>query len=55
VKLEWSKNDIFAVPTWAWHRHRNASQSEPALLFAVTDAPAIQKLSLYREETKEGK
>ncbi len=55
VKLEWSKNDIFAVPTWAWHQHRNASKSEPALLFAVTDAPAIQKLSLYREESKEGK
>jgi gentisate 1,2-dioxygenase len=50
TKLEWSKNDIFAVPTWAWHEHINASATEPALLFAVSDAPAIQKLSLYREE-----
>jgi gentisate 1,2-dioxygenase len=50
VRLEWTKNDMFAIPTWAWHSHTNLSASDPALLFAVTDSPAIQKLSLYREE-----
>lgn len=50
TRLEWQKNDMFVVPTWTWHQHSNASSSEPALLFSVTDAPAIQKLSLYREE-----
>jgi len=51
-RLEWSKNDIFCVPTWAWHEHANLDAGEPALIFAVTDAPAIQKLALYREEGK---
>jgi gentisate 1,2-dioxygenase len=54
-RFEWSKNDIFVVPTWAWHHHENASSSEPALLFAVTDAPAIQKLALYREQGRTAK
>lgn len=49
-KLQWMKNDIFVVPTWAWHEHVNESGSEPAILFAVTDSPTIQKLDLYREE-----
>ncbi len=52
VTLEWGKNDMFVVPTWAWHKHRNKSKSEPALLFAVNDSAAIRKLSLYREEGK---
>src|SRR5262245_24536281 len=50
VRLEWRKNDVFVVPTWAWHEHANKKSNEPAILFAVTDAPAIEKLSLYREE-----
>ena len=49
TSLEWKKNDIFVVPTWAWHEHRNDS-GESAVLFAVTDSPTIKKLSLYREE-----
>ena len=47
--LEWKKNDVFVVPTWAWHEHRNDS-AEAAVLFGVTDSPTIKKLSLYREE-----
>jgi gentisate 1,2-dioxygenase len=50
ARFAWAKNDIFVVPTWAWHAHEHAGGNEPAVLFAVTDAPAIQKLDLYREE-----
>ena len=50
--LEWKKNDVFVVPTWAWHEHSNDS-AEDAVLFAVTDRPTIQKLSLYREERQD--
>jgi gentisate 1,2-dioxygenase len=49
---EWKKNDVFVVPTWAWHEHASSS-GDPAVLFAVTDAPAIKKLSLYREERQD--
>jgi gentisate 1,2-dioxygenase len=43
---------VFVVPTWAWHEHINTKSNQPAVLFAVTDAPTIEKLSLYREEGK---
>jgi len=52
VRLEWRKNDVFVVPTWSWHSHGNSNPSKPAVLFAVTDAPTVQKLSLYREQGK---
>jgi gentisate 1,2-dioxygenase len=52
VRLEWKKNDIFVVPTWAWHAHVNANRETPVILFGVTDAPVAQKLSLYREQGK---
>ncbi|MET0539632.1 MAG: cupin domain-containing protein [Xanthobacteraceae bacterium] len=50
IRLSWRKNDIFVVPAWAWHAHINADRNKSAMLFAVTDAPVIQKLALYREQ-----
>jgi gentisate 1,2-dioxygenase len=51
TRLQWSKNDIFTVPSWHWHEHQNAD-GQPAVLFSVSDAAAVQKLGLYREEGK---
>ena len=51
TKLEWGKNDVFVVPSWAWHEHRNAGKDQ-AVLWAVSDQEAVQKLGLYREEGK---
>ena len=48
MRLEWERNDIFVVPSWAWHHHVSARGE--AYLFSVTDAPVLQKLGLYREE-----
>lgn len=48
--IEWSKNDIFILPSWAWHRLRNISDSTDAFLMSVTDEPAIRALGLYREQ-----
>ena len=50
VRLDWSKNDFFAVPQWLWHRHVNRSSSRDAVLFSVSDRPAIEKMGLYREQ-----
>jgi 1-hydroxy-2-naphthoate dioxygenase len=48
--LEWTKNDCFAVPNWAWHEHVNRSKSEEALLFSVNDSPIVSAFGHYREE-----
>lgn len=50
MRLEWAKNDFFAVPHWMWHRHVNRHGDREAVLFSVSDRPAIEKLGLYREE-----
>jgi gentisate 1,2-dioxygenase len=49
-RYDWSKNDIFVVPSWAWHEHANASDRENAVLFSFSDLPSIHALGLYREE-----
>ncbi|NMM42868.1 cupin domain-containing protein [Rhodospirillaceae bacterium KN72] len=49
-KFEWSERDIFCVPSWAWHEHANASDSEDACLFCFNDLPVMRALGLYREE-----
>lgn len=49
-ELHWSARDAFAVPNWAWHRHRNRSRGERATLFSVNDIPILEPLGLYREE-----
>ena len=49
-ELEWGERDCFFVPSWRWHQHRNRSQSEPAIMFSVSDFPALEALGLSREE-----
>jgi gentisate 1,2-dioxygenase len=51
-RLEWGRNDVFVVPSWSWHEHVNLDGHKDAVIFCVTDMPAIQKLGLYREEGK---
>ncbi len=48
-QFEWQQGDTFVVPLWYAHLHRNAS-SEEAILFSMSDAPALKALDLYREE-----
>jgi gentisate 1,2-dioxygenase len=49
-RFDWSKSDIFVVPSWAWHEHANASEREDAVLFSFSDVPSMVALGLYREE-----
>lgn len=49
-RIEWQKNDVFVVPTWAWHEHANASATTDAVLFSYTEAPILKALGLFRED-----
>lgn len=51
-ELSWKSGDTFCVPHWISHRHINASASHEALMFAVSDVPALSALGLYREEPR---
>lgn len=51
VTLEWGPRDCFVIPAWAPHAHTNLAADEDALLFRVSDRPALEALGLYREET----
>lgn len=48
--MEWGRNDMFVVPSWAWHEHVNGSGSEDAILYSVSDSATLHRLGLYREE-----
>lgn len=47
--FDWQQGDTFVVPVWHAHRHWNASSDE-AILFSMSDAPALKALGLYREQ-----
>ena len=49
-RFDWQERDIFCVPSWAWHEHANASDTEDACLFCLNDLPVMRSLGLYREE-----
>ncbi len=49
-RFDWKKGDFLALPPWAWHEHANASQTDEAILFSVTDLPVFEALGFYREE-----
>lgn len=48
--LEWGERDCFMVSSWQWHRFKNNSATEPAILFSVSDRPVLEALRLYREQ-----
>ena len=48
-RFDWRQGDSFVVPLWYAHRHTNSSSDE-AILFSMSDAPALKALDLYREE-----
>ena len=50
--LEWEAGDFFVVPNWSWHKHRNGSKSDPAILFSTTERPLHEILGVYREESR---
>ncbi|HEY2922678.1 MAG TPA: cupin domain-containing protein [Candidatus Binatia bacterium] len=50
VEMKWDEHDSFSLPSWRWHSHKNLSQTEPAILFSVTDRPLLKITGLDREE-----
>jgi gentisate 1,2-dioxygenase len=50
TRFDWQERDIFCIPSWAWHEHANASETEDACLFSFHDLPVMEALGLYREE-----
>ncbi|HUC62428.1 MAG TPA: cupin domain-containing protein [Alphaproteobacteria bacterium] len=48
--FEWGPNDMFVIPSWAPHAHANGSTAKDAILYSVSDIPALKRLGLYREE-----
>ena len=49
-RFDWTERDIFCVPSWAFHEHANASETDDACLFCFSDVPVMNALGLYREE-----
>jgi gentisate 1,2-dioxygenase len=48
--MQWDEHDSFSLPSWRWHAHKNLSQTEPAILFSVSDRPLLKMTGLDREE-----
>lgn len=50
-KVEWKAGDAVYIPSWAWHRHQNVSNEQPAKYIACENAPQLQNLGVaLREE-----
>lgn len=45
IRFDWGKGDMFAVPSWAPVTH---VASEDSYLFAISDAPILKALNLFR-------
>jgi gentisate 1,2-dioxygenase len=49
TRLEWEENDFFVVPNFLWRRHLNTGSGD-AILYAVSDAPLMDKIAQYRAQ-----
>ena len=49
VRYEWESGDTLSVPLWRFHHHENRF-AEPAILFVLSNKPALSALGYYREE-----
>ena len=48
-RFDWEENDIFVVPNFLWRRHVNTTNKD-AVLYAVSDAPLMEKVGQYRAQ-----
>ncbi|MES2938605.1 MAG: cupin domain-containing protein [Pseudomonadota bacterium] len=49
--VQWRAGDAVYIPVWAWHSHRNLSDTQDALYIAAENAPMLQNLGVaLREE-----
>jgi gentisate 1,2-dioxygenase len=48
IRFQWGPGDMLSVPSWAAVDHE---ATEPSDLFAITDAPVLKALGLYRQAT----
>ena len=46
--LEWTRNDVFVVPSWQSYSHETDGE---AVLFSISDRPAQEALGIFREES----
>jgi gentisate 1,2-dioxygenase len=53
VRYDWEKGDFISLPPRCWHEHLNASDSDEAILFSITDSPVFEALNLQREDAYE--
>lgn len=51
-ELAWVQGDVFVVPPWQWHDHKNRSEEE-AILFSIADWPTMAALGFYRIEARD--
>ena len=49
-EFHWQEHDIFCIPSWVWHEHKNTSKSDEAFLYSFNDFPVMESLGLYQEE-----
>lgn len=50
-RVDWKAGDAVYIPCWAWHRHGNTSELNPARYLACENAPQLQNLGVaLREE-----
>jgi gentisate 1,2-dioxygenase len=49
TRLDWETNDFFVLPNFLWRRHINQGAAD-AVLYAVTDAPLLDKIAQYRAQ-----
>jgi gentisate 1,2-dioxygenase len=52
-RIDWEKNDVFAIPPWVWHEHVNLQSNSDATLLTVTDQPVVRALGFYKEEGRD--
>jgi gentisate 1,2-dioxygenase len=52
-RLDWSYGDTFVIPPMYAHEHVNASDTDDAVLFTMSDLPLLETMGLYREEEVE--
>lgn len=51
-EVQWKTGDAIYVPQWAWHHHRNLSDTEECVYIACENAPQMQNLGVaIREES----
>ncbi len=52
MRVDWEEGDVLSPPLNWWHQHFNLDANKPARYLAITNAPLMTEMGVFKKEQR---